>query len=399
MTADDRGEVIAWNVARGDVRERFHAHPSEINAIAVSGDGRTLYTVATDARLAIWDLAGDRRLDRRFDAGPPLVNPDDQYPKGMALSPDGRTLAVAQIDGTVQFVDTRTFERRRRLQAVRGAATAVDFSPDGRRLAVLSERGQVTLWDARTLRPAGELRGLQGFSQAIAFSPDGSLLAGADLNPDVNSGVLVWNIRRRELIAPRFRATAASLAFSPDGRLLAASGQEGPTQVRDARSGKLVASLETEDFARSVAFSPDGSLLAVGHYGGSARLWSTRTWKPIGRRMDGHRARLTAVRFSPDGRTLASASADGTVLLWDVGTQRTIGAPLTIEPDTYLAAAFTPHGAQLLVVPHQGRGVRWDVRPEAWKRHACLVAGREFTAREWRDTLPDHPYRSVCRTH
>ena len=399
VTADDRGEVIAWNVARGDVRERFHAHPSEINAIAVSGDGRTLYTVATDARLAIWDLAGDRRLDRRFDAGPPLVNPDDQYPKGMALSPDGRTLAVAQIDGTVQFVDTRTFERRRRLQAVRGAATAVDFSPDGRRLAVLSERGQVTLWDARTLRPAGELRGLQGFSQAIAFSPDGSLLAGADLNPDVNSGVLVWNIRRRELIAPRFRATAASLAFSPDGRLLAASGQEGPTQVRDARSGKLVASLETEDFARSVAFSPDGSLLAVGHYGGSARLWSTRTWKPIGRRMDGHRARLTAVRFSPDGRTLASASADGTVLLWDVGTQRTIGAPLTIEPDTYLAAAFTPHGAQLLVVPHQGRGVRWDVRPEAWKRHACLVAGREFTAREWRDTLPDHPYRSVCRTH
>jgi len=394
VTSDDRGEVIAWDVERGQVRERFPAHGSEVNALAVSRDGRTLYTVASDARMAIWDLAGDRRLDRRFDAGPPL--PDEQYPKGLALSPDGRTLAVGQIDGAVHLVDTRTLESRR-LRAARGAATAVDFSPDGRLLAVVSDRGRVTLWDARSLRAAGELKGLRGFSQAIAFSPDGSLLAAAEIASRLKGRVLVWNVRRRELTAVRFRATAASLTFSPDGRLLAASGQEGPTQVHDTRNGKLVARLETEDFARSVAFSPDGSLLAIGHYGGSGQLWSTRNWKPIGSRLDGHRARLTAVEFSPDGRVLASASADGTILLWDVKSQKTIGSPLTIEPNAYLAAAFTPEGSYLFAVPHQGRGVRWDVRPEAWKRHACLMAGREFTAREWRDALPDRPFRSVCR--
>jgi hypothetical protein len=33
---------------------------------------------------------------------------------------------------------------------------------------------------------------------------------------------------------------------------------------------------------------------------------------------------------------------------------------------------------------------------EAWKRHACRVAGRELTRREWEEALPDQPYRAVC---
>jgi hypothetical protein len=36
------------------------------------------------------------------------------------------------------------------------------------------------------------------------------------------------------------------------------------------------------------------------------------------------------------------------------------------------------------------------VSVEAWKRHACVVAGRDLTAREWDDALPDRPYQAVC---
>jgi WD40 repeat protein len=113
--------------------------------------------------------------------------------------------------------------------------------------------------------------------------------------------------------------------------------------------------------------------------------------------MDGHEARLTALEFSPNGRTLVTGSADGTVLLWDVDTQRAIGSPLRIERNTYISATFARDGSHLFAVPHTGRGVRWDVRPESWKRHACLVAGRELSETEWRDTLPDRPFQHVCR--
>jgi WD40 repeat protein len=399
VTSDDHGDVIVWDVERGAIRETFAAHTGEVTGLAVSRDGSTLYSAATrpDARMMIWDLGGDRRLDRRFDAGRPQTL-DDPTPKGLALSPDGGTLAVTQTDGTVDLIDTRTLARRSRLRAQRGAALAVDFSRDGRLLAVTGVGGRVTLWDTRTLRSAGELHGMRDYAQALAFSPDGRLLAAGEGADVVKGRVRVWDVRARELTAVRSGVSAPSIAFSPDGGLVAAAGVERPTEVRDTRSGRLAARLDTEDFARSVAFSPDGTRLAIGHYGGSAQLWSTRSWKPVGRRLDGHNARLTALEFSPDGRVLASGSADGTVLLWDVRTQKPIGSALTIEPDAFIAAAFAPSGSYLFAVPDRGRGVRWDVSLDHWKRHACHVAGRELTPPEWQDALPGQHYRTVCRT-
>ena len=57
-------------------------------------DGRTAYSGGYDGRVLIWDVAGDRRLDTPFDAGPPFVAPDDRFPRGLALSPDGSVFAV-----------------------------------------------------------------------------------------------------------------------------------------------------------------------------------------------------------------------------------------------------------------------------------------------------------------
>jgi WD40 repeat protein/DNA-binding SARP family transcriptional activator len=395
VAADESGEIVAWDVARGAIRERFPGPEGDIHGLAVSSDGRTLYNVAPDARMRIWDLAGDRRLDTRFDAGPPLVIEDDQSPKGVALSPDGRTVAITQLDGSVNLVDARTLETRASVRSPSRPALGVDFSPDGRLLAVTGEGARVTLWDARTLAPAGELKGLRGYSQEVVFSPDGELVAAGG-DHDGRQRVLVWDVRARRPTGAEFGIYGASLAFSPDGRLLAANGLEDPVEVRDARSGRLVARLDTGDFVRTVAFSPDGRLLAVGRYGGTVRFYSTRAWRPVGRVLDGHQARISALVFSGDGRTLATGAVDGTVRLWSVDTQRPIGAALEIEPEAYVSARFSRDGSHLYAVPHVGRGVRWDVRPAAWERHACEVAGRRLTEREWRDALPERPFRPVC---
>ena len=117
----------------------------------------------------------------------------------------------------------------------------------------------------------------------------------------------------------RFAVTSASVAFSPDGTLLAAAALEGPSEVRDARTGRLVARLQTPDDGRSLAFSPDGTRLATGHMDGTAQLWSTRSWKPVGPRFEGHAAqRFLSMQFTPDGRVLVTSGADGTVRLHDV---------------------------------------------------------------------------------
>jgi len=84
------------------------------------------------------------------------------------------------------------------------------------------------------------------------------------------------------------------------------------------------------------------------------------------------------------------------VLLWDVETQEPIGSPLVIAPDTFVSVALSPDGSRLFAVSTGSHGIRLKADPQAWKRHACLVAGREFTAREWEDALPERPYRAVC---
>jgi WD40 repeat protein len=116
----------------------------------------------------------------------------------------------------------------------------------------------------------------------------------------------------------------------------------------------------------------------------------------VGRPFEAHTARITSLVFAPDGRMLATAGADGTVALWDVETRKPIGTPLTLERETSVSAAFSPDGSHLFAVSTRGQGVRLNASSEAWKRHACVVAGRDLGAREWEDTLPERPYQAVC---
>jgi WD40 repeat protein len=289
------------------------------------------------------------------------------------------------------------------VRALDGYAASVAFSPDGRLLAVTGEEGELKLWNARTLAPAGELEGMKGVSQALAFSPNGEELAAVEAATSAEAvsatpqPLRVWDPRSGAPTGFRAQSTANLLAYSPDGKLLAAAATERGTEIREASTGKLIERLVNEGESRSVAFSPDGELLFVGQYDGAGRLFSTRTWRPVGQALEGaHTARITFPAFTPDGRTLVTAAADGTVVLWDVDTQTQIGAPLRLAPNTFASAALSPDGSRLYAISTRGEGISFNMSPEAWKRHACLVAGRELTPAEWKAALPERPYEPVC---
>jgi WD40 repeat protein len=400
VTTGDDGQVIAWNVERRTIAQRFAGHRGAVWGLDLTGDGRTLLTAGTDGRAILWDLAGNQRLDRHFDVGRQFAVA--LTPRGIAVSPDGRTLALTHSDGAVDLLDTGSLRRRASLRMIDGVAAAVGFSPDGGLLAVTGEGGQLTLWNARTLATAGELRGMRSTSQALAFSPDGKLLAAAEAD---KANLRVWDVRRRTLIGFHARTPASSIAFSPDSGLIAAAAMDRGTELRDVQTGRLVKRFGfgrragEGSYSRSVAFSPDGDLLFVGHIDGTGYLYSTATWKPVGQPLEGHTDRLTFAEFSPDGRTLATAAADGTVRLWDVQSQKPLGSPLELAPNTFTSAALSPDGSRVFAISTRGQGISFDLSPEAWKRQACLVAGRQLSTREWANALPNQPYRAVCQSH
>ena len=69
VTSGEDGQVLAWDVERGGVAQRFTGHTGDVDGLDLTGDGRTLITASVDTRAILWDLAGDRRLDRRFAVG------------------------------------------------------------------------------------------------------------------------------------------------------------------------------------------------------------------------------------------------------------------------------------------------------------------------------------------
>jgi WD40 repeat protein len=64
----------------------------------------------------------------------------------MALSPDGRLLAVGGFGGALQIWDAATFQPVRKLAGHKQAVAGMSFSPDSRLLATGSFDQTIKLW-------------------------------------------------------------------------------------------------------------------------------------------------------------------------------------------------------------------------------------------------------------
>ncbi|MDG3002542.1 WD40 repeat domain-containing serine/threonine protein kinase [Paludisphaera mucosa] len=117
----------------------------------------------------------------------------------IALSPDGRLLAIGDHAGAVVLMDATRLTVLGRIaprpDEPETLATALAFAPDGRRLAVGSQQGVVQFWDVvdpRSPHPAFRLPGQGGKTISLAFQPDGRRLAvlGLGLEPLVE----LWDL-------------------------------------------------------------------------------------------------------------------------------------------------------------------------------------------------------------
>src|SRR5260370_40546793 len=151
-----------------------------------SPDGKVLATLNDDGAVVLWGVAGGRELRR-------LTLPKGRTPAAGTFTPDGRSLALNLV-GSVALWEVATGQQRRlygqqpkdpgderedlmlRLQRLSGlrstGATRVALSPDGRTLA-LANGEAVRLWDVVTGRLRGTLSGQQGEVMTLTFGPGG----------------------------------------------------------------------------------------------------------------------------------------------------------------------------------------------------------------------------------
>jgi WD40 repeat protein len=346
--------IKLWKVGTGEAWATLKGHSDMVSDIAFLEGGRTLASASLDQAVTLWDLA-------RAGGEPEILTANAGRTPGLAFTDNGRALASAS-GNTVTSWDVDTGRKHPPLEAPAEAPPGImgiALSPDGGTLAAACyDRNEAILWDLATRRIRKRLphRGVA----SVAFSPKEAILATGTLGS--GGDLKLWDADTFQPLPPpegRPLNTVGWPAFSPDGRTLATGGYGGAVGLWDVATGRNLAVLRGHTAnVTTVAFSRDGRTLASGSWDGTVRVWDVADVAHPAHRhtLVGHAARVPSVAFSPDGTTLASAGADGTVKLWDPATGR--GRCTLVGHDHPVrAVAFSPDG-QVLASRDEGGTIR-----------------------------------------
>jgi len=162
--------------------------------------------------------------------------------ESFAVSADGKRVALGYGDGTFQIVDAASGKSLLgTIQAYKGITiggntianvTAIAFSPDGKRLALGDVNGLLRFHDAKTGKALGApVPGHTSLIEAIAFSPDGKQIVSATQD----KGLFVLDGVSGKLIGDRLDTgnKVTALTFSPDGKRIVTGHFQGDVRVWD----------------------------------------------------------------------------------------------------------------------------------------------------------------------
>ena len=239
VSASNDKTVHVWDADNGHKIYSCTSHLDWVNAVAWSPDGKRIASAGIDKTVKIWDATIGRHIH--------TYRGHSDWVRAVAWSPDGSRIASASDDKTVHVWDAEhppgMLQARNplALNAYRGHSDRINslaWSPDGKRIASASHDQTVQVWD--TTR--NHIFTYQGHSSAVytvAWSPDGKCIASGsgDGNKDgVDNCVRIWNTTTGDTIYVYHgdRDAVHSLAWSPDGTRLVSASRGCTVQVWQA---------------------------------------------------------------------------------------------------------------------------------------------------------------------
>jgi serine/threonine protein kinase/WD40 repeat protein len=255
-------------------------------AVVFSPDGQMLaVAVAGGAGVEL------RRLtDGKLEAPEALV-PGLGRVVALAFSGDGKTLAAGCADGTIRVCSPGGAPPRRwrPLTTLRMEPVALAISPDGKTVAVATpawsnETKTVRLLRADTGAEIGSIAELR--VAALAFAPDGQSLATAGVGSDRAPDLRMWDLRAGQpkaisvTWAKGHVGPLTSVAFTPDGEWLVTAGQDGMIVLHGPATGQTIDSWKLPGPVRGVSLAADGRHLVTANGNGTVSLLR---YRPVGR--------------------------------------------------------------------------------------------------------------------
>jgi RNA polymerase sigma factor (sigma-70 family) len=237
LVATDKG---VWDRTTGNFLQRFDGWDNNTQAVAFSPDGRavalaTRYPQSGKRSVRIWDPA----------TGKEVKGLGDQPVRALGYSPDSRTLAAGNEDGSVALWDVVSGGLSLRIAGHKREVNSVAFSPDGKAVASSSFDGDVFLWEAATGKKLRQfVRGGQANVLAVTFAPSGKMLATAEqpFGSEDGASITLWEVGTGQvrLRLAGHQGDVNALAFAPNGRILVSGSTDSTALLWDVTAPALL---------------------------------------------------------------------------------------------------------------------------------------------------------------
>lgn len=307
------GGVRVWDATTGKpaLLWELPGFAYRVSHISFSEDGKQLFA-ASPGLFRSWSLG-----ETDFAQMPLTLKTPDTLSMAMSVSPDGKWLAYATVDGLVlgrndpSKPDWQTLSNFEKKSYYSPDPQALTFSPDSTMLVLTTPNRKVLLWHLGQLE-AGPLElATDIFPDSLIFSPNGSTILGMNGFSSRASNAYLLDTSSGKLLR-QWETIAYLTALHPDGVTVATTGYEdGVIQVHDLRTWQLLHEMKGLRYVRGMDFSPDGRLLVV-LYDKQVQFWEVATGKLL-HTLNGS---FVQMAFSPDGRSLVFGPWNGILQVW-----------------------------------------------------------------------------------